>query len=66
MQKEFPSAKRFVLCVPAVAIGTDMNIMEKYFSILYTTVTVLKIDSSLTNSLDFCPAQNDTGFKSVR
>jgi hypothetical protein len=65
MQKKFPSAERFVLCVPAVAIGTDVHIMEKYFSILYTAVAVLKIDAPLANSLDFCPTQNDAGFKSV-
>ncbi|SVB84670.1 uncharacterized protein METZ01_LOCUS237524 [marine metagenome] len=65
MQKQFPPAERFVLCVPAVTIRTDVHIVEEYFPILYTAVAVLEVNATLTNSLDLCPEQNDAGFKSI-
>ena len=41
MEEQFPSTKRFVIHEVAMAIGTDMAMVEKDFAALYAGITIL-------------------------
>ena len=41
VEEQFPSTERFVIHDVAMAVGTDMAIVEKGFAALYAGITVL-------------------------
>jgi hypothetical protein len=41
VEEQFPSAKRFVIHEVAMAVGTDMAMVEKGFAALYAGITIL-------------------------
>ena len=41
MEEQFPSTERFVIHEVAMAIGTDMAMVEKDFAALYAGITIL-------------------------
>ncbi len=41
VEEQFPSAKRFVIHDVAMAVGTDMAMVEKGFTALYAGITIL-------------------------
>ncbi len=59
MEQEFPSAERLMIRKVAVAIRTDVAMMEKDLSLFHTGITVLQVHAPISQGLDLRALEHD-------
>src|SRR6516162_8249382 len=65
VQQQLAPADRLVVGVAAMAVGTDVDVVEKYLAVLDAREAVAKVDATFANRLDLGPQEGDAGFECV-
>src|SRR5262245_2102638 len=59
MKEQFPWSKGVVIRDVAVAVGTDMAMVEESLGTFHTGVTILEVHAPLSDGLDLGPLKHD-------
>lgn len=65
VQEQFPHPDRIMVHDIAVAVGTDVTVVEEDFPVFHARVTVLEIDLAFPQRLDLRALQLDTGLEAL-
>jgi hypothetical protein len=63
MEQEFPSTERLMIRKVAVAIRTDVAMVEKDLSLSHTGITVLQVHAPISQGLDLRALEHDARFE---
>jgi len=63
VEKQFPGAERFVIHDVAVAVGTDVAMVEKDLPVPHAGVTILQVHAPISQGLDLRALEHDARFE---
>jgi hypothetical protein len=63
VEKQFPSTERLVIHDVAVAVGTDVAVVEKDLGALHAGVTILKVHTPFSQGFDLRTPEHDARFE---
>lgn len=59
VEKQFPGTERFVIHDVAVAVGTDMAVVEKDLAVLHAGITILQVHAPIAQGFDLRTLEHD-------